>query len=375
MALTKTPRLIPIALNGDLQRGGYVLTGEVHGDTDAVAYPDNWRLMGKSGAEFVDAAWREIINCHLIGEPDDIEFGRYQSKAVVTAGTMDRLLDGESLQAIGFTDQSSPANDHQVNGLTLAHIVEHIIEAHCNVVYDATDMPDGVITTTTIDTTNSTPVNRYNVKQSDSIWKSIQSIGGGESGGEFYRAWFNRKNHFYYQPAPPFWQVVNTSKGTIDADHIRGQMSVKRVANEPGKRIGQVVLTAFEDDETEYVGEYPTDAGDGKIYRMNSGVIAQGQVRVDALTQRLYQWLTRLYMLQVEVDPGLILFGDDGDGLDLADKITVNYRGPAQDAISGAGVAIDLNFVDFFVYGVDIKFDANGKAAQGFLTLEYDPTQ
>lgn len=375
MTLSRLSKLIPIQLNGDLRRGGWKLTGRIEGDTDAVAYGKNWRPVGKSGAEFYDSAWREFFNGHIVAEPDNLQFDRYSSLANITAGTMDALLAGESLQDIGFTSQATPVNDHQITDCTLADIVDHILRHHSNVVYDATDMPDGVITELNIDFTNSVEVERYNVSKSDNLWRSIQAIGGGEEAGEFFRCWFDRSNAFYYQAAPAFWSTPPTSKGTITKEHLRGKVRVRLNNNQPGQRVGQVTITAIQNHTTVHTSTYPANPEPGKILPSRDGIFAESAAKTATLTERLYKWLTRLYTLYIEVDPGLILFGDDGAGLDLANKISLTYDGPAEDTTSGAGVHLNFNAASFFVYGVTVRFDTAGRAAEGTLILEYDPTQ
>jgi len=372
--MERLSKLIPRQLSGDLRQGGWVLQGNLAGDTDAVSSGQNWQLRGRSGAGFYDTNWRVFFDGHITGTPNDIRISRYFSEANVIAGTGQALLAGEALQAIGFTEQASPANDHQITGFSLADAVQHILERHCNIVFNGVTMPDGIITDTSIDTTNSTPLTRYNVDESDNLWQAIQSIGGGEKSGEFYAAWFDRRNKFYYQPSPAFFATPQTSRGIITADNVTGPVSVTLNNAAVGDRIGQVILTATKDEQTDYDSTWPTSAGRGRILRATSGIWANSQARADTLAERLYKWLTRAHTLRVPVDAGLILFGDDGRGLDLADKIEFSYDGPAVDAITGAGVHIVFNRQAFFVYGASVSFDVGAKAARGTLLLEQDPT-
>ncbi len=366
--------LIPRQLTGDLRRGGWQMTGYVEGDTDAVEYGDNWVVEAKSGASFVDSQWREIFSGHILSDPETLEFSRYSSRIEVIAGTMNELLEGEALQAIGFTDQTTPSNDHQVNGLNFGEMIDHIIKRHCNAVYDATEMPDGVVTELDVDTTNSTALERFNVDKSDNIWRTLQQLGGGEQNGEFYNPFFDRRNKFYYQASPPFWTTPPVSKGTITKDHLRGTVKVKANAARPRDQIGQVSLTAYADYDTFYTATYPTNPARGKVLPPRKGIYANSQARANTLAQRLYDWLTRPYSLEIEIDPGLVLLGDDGRGLDLADKITLTYDGPVEDAISGAGVHLDFDAQDFFVYGAKVDFDPAGYMARAVLLLEMDPS-
>lgn len=371
---SRLPKLLPNKLTGDLRKGGWLMDGIIDGDTDAVSYGRNWRLMGKSGATFMDATWREIFNGHILVDPDEYEFDRFTSRIRIQAGTMNEFLEGESLQDIGFTSQASPANDHQIVTMNLGEIVDHIIRRHCNAVYNATTMPDGVVTELDIDTTNSTTLSRYNVYKSSNLWRSLQEIGGGDQSGEFYSCWFDRHNKFYYQPTPAFWTTPPTSKGNITKDHLRGQVRVKLNNNKPHDKIGQVQLTGYSSYDTFYNASWPANPARGKTLPPKDGIWTNSQARADTLAERLYKWLTRAYTVELEVDPGLILFGDDGDGLDLADKVTFDYNGPAEDSASGAGVHLNFSMQSFFVYGASIDFDAVGKMARGVLLLEQDPT-
>lgn len=372
--MIKNNLLRPINLSGDLRRGGWLLEGELEGDTDAVSYGQNWQLRAKSGAgNSLDPEYRSIFDGHILSDPNEFEFNRLSSTIKIVAGTMNEFLEGEAVQAIGFSNNASPANDHQINGLDIASMVEHILRDHCNVVYNATTMPDGVVTSVNADTTNSTTMDRFNVDKSDNIWRTFQDLGGGDTGGEFYSVWFTRNNEFYYQPTPAFFVAPPTSKGTITKDHLIGTVKVKINNSLPRERIGQVELTAFGDYDTFYNAVYPTNPGRGKILPAKSGVWAQSQARANTLALQLYGWLTRTYTLQIEVDAGLVLFGDDGKGLDLGDKVTFTYDGPLEDTKSGAGVHLDIDS-DFFVYGADISFDVAGKAASAILLLEQDPS-
>ena len=371
--MLKAPEIKPKTLTGDLRQGGYKLSCTVEGDTDIVVSGQNIQLRGKSGADFLDNDFRTFFDGHATADPDSLQITRYNSAAQIPVGTMDALLAGESLQDIGFTEQASPANDHQITGLQLADIVEHIFKRHCNAFYHATTTPDGVITSTDIDTTNSVALERYNVSKSTNMWRSLQTIGGGERAGEFFLPFFDRKNKFYYQPFPAFWATKPTTKGTIDKNHLKDTIKVKRNSNSPGAKVGQVSLTAVKDFDTVNTASFPTNPAIGKILPTRDGIFAEDQTKTTTLATRLYQWLTRKYTVTIEVDPALILFGDDGNGLEIANMITLDYNGPAEDAISGAGLSLDLSD-DYFIFRIQINFDLDGKAAQGFLTLESDPT-
>jgi hypothetical protein len=330
--------------------------------------------LGKSLAT-ADTVYTEYFNGHALADPG-FAFSRYKSDARWQAGTADAFLRGEAIQDISFTDQSSPANSHEINGLQFADIINHIMQSHTNYILDLTGAagsPDGIISNTDVDTTNSTAIELFIVRQSNNLWSTLQRIGGGEEGGgEFYRIYFTRQNKLVYQPAPPFVTPAPTSKGTITKSHIRGQVRVTFPNSMPGQRVGQVQLTCVKNSTTVFKTEYPATPADGKILKKTRGVWANSQARADTLSQRLYEWLTRSYTLTIEVDPGLILFGDDGAGLELGDRLLVTYDGPTEDATTGHGVHLNISAQSMFVFSASVRFDDMGKMATGILTLEHD---
>lgn len=376
MTLAKLPKLIPTTLDGNLRRGGWLLSGTVEGDTDAVIKGQNIPARGKSLATFTDFEWREWLNGHLLSMPD-FRFTRYGSSAVWRTGTADAFLRGERLQDISFADVASPSNSHEAISWNFAEVVQHIVQSHCNYILDATGVlgsPDGIISEKDLDTTNSTTFTTFIVRGSNNMWRSLQQIGGGEEGGgEFYRIWFDRANKLFYQPAPIFLSPQPAAKGTLTKEHLRGQVQVKFHNSNPGQAVGQVVLKAVASPTTIFTAKFPTTTpADGKIFKKDSGVWANSQGRTNTLASNLYKWLTREYTLTVEVDPGLALLGDDGAGLDLGDRLLLTYDGPAEDADTGAGVHLNLSAQSLFVYGVKVNFNAIRGQAKAVLILEHD---
>lgn len=363
--MTPLSAFIPQRLNGSLSRGGWVCTGQLIADTDALERGRNVQVLARSTAGgWRDPQYRAFFEGHVIDPPDQLRFDKFGSTATVQIGTADALLHGY-LQDIGFSENGSPSNEHQITGLTFAKMVEHVLRRHCNAIYDATRTPDGVVTSLTFDS-GSVAVAMRNVRKSNSLWQRVQEIGGGERAGEFWISYFRRDNSFHYQPHSAFQTGPPASKGTLRAGHIKGMPQVKINSD----RIAQVQLVTFKGGTTTYNSEYPTSVIDeGTIHQLTSGVWADSQAKSDTLAERLYKWLTRPYTLIIKVDAGLTLYGDDGNGLDLADAVTVVYDGPADDG--GNGVHLNINN-KFYVYEVDVTFDAAGHAATAQLTLEID---
>lgn len=362
------------SISGDLRQGGSVVTGNIDGDTDALQFGDNIRLTGKALADFDDPEFREIFNGHILETPD-FSFSPFSSQVSLRLGTANELMRGGTIQDIAFTEQGSPANDHQIAPtMRISTLFTHIVEHHCNFIFDATRAPDGIIFSTDIDIAD-TATSRLNVHKDNNFWNAlVNKLGGGEEGGvQFYRPYFRRNNELVYQPAPLFQTSPPASKGTLTKEHLRGNVRVNIRNAKPQERTGQVNIVAVSGDNTFLEAKFPTTTPtDGKIVVKDSGIWADTQARADTLAQNVYDWLTRPFTLNVDVDPGLILFGDDGNGLDIGDKIAVTYDGPAEDTATGAGVHLNLSAQVFWVYKYNITYDVNTKSAKGLLELEAD---
>lgn len=364
------PDINVVSLSGDLRRGGWVANCQVDSDIDVVAAGDSISLAAKSA--FTPTAFQPYFSATVVSNPDNLTFDRLKSNVSFQVATVDALLRGESIQAIGFTQQASPTNSHQlVSPMLLSDLVDHILRSHSNVVFDAATNTAGIVTVLNLLSGESVNLLRYNTQKSNNMWSVIQGIGGGEKSGEFFRAYFNRQNEFQYQPSPFFAASPPASKGTIDKRHIWNTVKLKFNNNQPNQRTGQVNIASRKDFQTIFKSQFPIALENGKIFQKDSGIFASNQTESDRNAERLFKWLTREYTLTIDVDPALILFGEDGAGLDLADKVHVTYDGPVEDVDTGFGMTIDIDD-DFYVYGANIKANNDRLDAVGTLILEKD---
>lgn len=356
-------------IEGDIRQGGVMVTGRVDGDTDALAYGDNLRLVGKSNSSYDDPEWRQFFNGHVLEDPD-YDFDALTSSFTFKAGTANYLMRGR-IQDVAFTEQASPANDHQLAvTMRLSGCFSHLISSHCNFLYNATTNPHGIIFTTDYDTSD-TALSRFNFNKSKNMWPAlVQQLGGGDEKVQQFWPYFTRDGVLHYLGAPHTQSL--TSKGTLNKGHLRGRVRVKTRNAKAEDQIGQVQIIAVGGDQTVYESVYPTTPTSGSIYEVKSGIWADSQGQADTLAQNLYEWLTRPYTIQVQVDAGLILFGDDGTGIDLGHKIAVTYDGPTEDTATGAGVNVNWSAQAFYVYKYWIPCDPFAKQAKGFLELEID---
>jgi hypothetical protein len=245
--------LIVKSIRGDLRQGGSLVDGTIDGDTDLLASGDNVRLLGRSFADFDDMAFREYFNGHVLEDPD-YNFDAFTSRAGVQIGTANYRMIGR-LQAIGFTEQASPANDHQIAPtMRISSCFTHAIERHCNFIFDATTMPDGIVTETDIDTSD-TALAQFNARGGNNFWQALvnQYSGGEEGGVQFYRPYFNRLNKLFSQPAAPFQTSPPASKGTLTKEHLRGRI---RVVIRNAKQVDQTGLASFQHSSQRLAGSW-----------------------------------------------------------------------------------------------------------------------
>jgi len=370
--------ITPISLSGDLRAGGWTMTAAVAGDTDLVTPGQYLRYKGRSLSGFVDPALRMAFDGHVLGQPD-FSFDRYSSQAQIQLATAHAHLIGGSLQDLSFAVVASPANSHEATSWRFSEMITHILKFHTNFFYDATGAagsPEGIITTLDFDSSSTlfgTNGDYFIVNGSTNLWATLQAIGGGEEGGgEFYRIWCTRRNVLRYQPAPPFISPQPAAKGTLTKQHLRGSVQVRFHNNQPGQKIGQVQIVAGIRPATIFNAQYPASPGDGKILQRKSGIWANDQTRANLLATRLYKWLTRTWTITVSVDAGLVLFGDNGQGLELGDRLLLTFDGPAFEADTGSGVHLNLSAQSVFIYGINVNFDPARRTATAQLTLEMD---
>lgn len=368
--MQENTRLVINSISGDIRQGGTLVSGRIDGDTDAIQYGDNLRLMGKSNSSYDDPIWREYFNGHILEDPS-YDFDALSSSLTFRAGTANYLMKGR-IQDVAFTEQGSPANDHQIAAtMRLSSCFSHLAAKHCNFVYNATTNPEGIIFSTDYDTAD-TALSRFNFNKSNDMWSALVSqLGGGDEGGvQFFWPYFRRTNELVYQGAPH--TLALTSKGTLTKEHIRGRVRVTTRNAKAEDIVGQVQLIAVGGDNSFYESVYPTTPGDGRIVEVKNNLWADSQARTDTMAQSLYEWLTRPYTLTVQVDAGLVLFGDDGAGLDLGDKLAITYDGPTEDTATGAGVDLNLSAAAYYVYAYNVTFDPIMRQARAVLTLEAD---
>lgn len=363
MTIEQTTRLVLQSVGGDASRGGWQATGHFANQQDVAAYSRRSYIyyLPEGGGD-----WDAVYHLGLSGQilPQSVNFNRALSRTQVTIPTADAFLNNAGLQGIYFVDDATPANPHQVNGLNLGAIVQHIIEQHCNISSTAfiqnsdstysTNPVGGWCDTSNIDTANSTTADVYTVRQSNSMWTTLRQI----AANEFYVCYFDKFNRFNYQVHPQFAAVLPSPVVTLDSSNIIG---LPEVTFRDRVLIDQAVLMALTDDGQILTSSYPAQFGsNGRIDRSQNNLRCNSQARLDVLAERYFNFQNRQYGLRVSIA------GAWGLMLDLYDRVYVNYTGTS---INGADVSFSNE--PFWVEGIEVQRVGNFGAIST-LTLEQE---
>jgi hypothetical protein len=337
---------------GDANKGGWECQVETYQDTDAI---EKWQAVQLSLRYYTPSGWdeeeREVFVGHAL--PLSFVFDRPFSTARFTVATSHRFLENASLQGIGFTNQAVPANAHQINNMRVGHIVEHIVEEHCNI--STSTNAEGWVDTSDIDTINSTRVNRYNIHSTNNMWGALQTI----ARNEFYYIYFDRLNALHYISHPMFLAVPPTAVMEFTSDFCMGRPSVKLRAE---KKVSQVVLKATNAAGTVLTSIYPAVPADEGVPKKMTRCRVSTQARLDVLARRQYDWETRDYTVQWPA-PGWC-----GFFFDLLDRVKVTYVGTSEN-----GVALNWYSKYFWIHRIQMS-PGPGRTGRTVFTLEEEPT-
>jgi hypothetical protein len=297
-------------IEGSLQDGGWKASGNVFGDADRL----NFYQEIIAWFDFYGDGWegqpRPAFSGHLLPDPWAKTF--QDSDAPFSAFTAQEFMKRGRVQGIYFKDDSTPANDHQINGMQLADIVEHILGksgeyGHCNLVDGV--WPEGFLELD-IDATNSTTVAEYEVKEGN-FWSRLKEI----ADIEFYLLYVDKTNTLHYIPHPMFDASLPDPVLTITSDLLLEPLDFDRRHTE---QIGQVKLQGTTPAGLQISGKYPTDANPGPVMQ-RAGYLATSNALMNTIAERMYKFEARDYTITAQ------LSGAVGLMLDILDRVAVTY--------------------------------------------------
>jgi hypothetical protein len=352
MPIEATTRFLANTIEGSIDRGGWQATGSFVNDQGAADYG---RRVDIYFTPEGGGVWEPTATLGLRASilPQTVRFDYGQSATEVTISTTDIFLQNAALQGIFFADPTklSPptavTNPHQYDPLNLGIIVKHIIEQHTNVsstgvvqnsdgTFSANPI-GGWVDTSDIDVTNSTTVDVFTVRQTASLWRTIQAIGA----NEFYIAKMTRHDEFSYNPNPMFEAVLPSFTIELDNTYLVAQ---PEVTFRNDIQIDQVLLMALTDDGDILKSVYPANvAATGRKLSITN-LRCNTQARLDTLAERKYLFETRPYDLR------LTIAGPWGLEMDLLDRISLTYTGTSRNGI-------ELSFIDepFWVQAIRVN--------------------
>lgn len=335
MPIENSTRFIINTIEGDVRRGGWQATGSF---ANAQGQADYGRRVDAYFTAVGDGVWDASATLGLRASvlPQLSRFDYKQSGTEVTVSTTDIFLQNAALQGIFFADPSkftppgSVTNPHQYDPLNLGIIVKHIIEQHTNVSSTAfvqnsdgtfsTDPVGGWVDTSDINVTNSTTVDVYTVRQTNSLWRAIQDI----AENEFYVAKMTRHDEFSYQPNPMFDTVLPSFTIELNSNYLVAQ---PEVTFRNDVQIDQVLLMALTDEGEILQAQYPaTVASTGRRMQLTN-LRCNSQSRLDLLAQRKYFFETRPFDLRLSIA------GPWGLEMELLDRISLTYTGTSRNGI------------------------------------------
>lgn len=330
MAIENSTSFILQSIEGDAERGGWQSSASFANDQDEAVY---WRITNLFYEGEGNGAKNDIETA-MIGQiiPQVTAFDIGQSGTTINLATMDYFLNQLGLQGIYFVNVGvAPTHPHQIQGMNLGKIVQHIIEQHCGVsstafiqnsdaTYSANSV-GGIVDTSDIDTTNSTTVDVFTVRQANSLWQAIKDI----AKNEFYVAYMSKDNAFHYKAHPQY----DTTLPSIQLD-----LNTTNLVNQPEVnyreivQFDQMVLRALTDSGNILEAKYPNSIVSSGRRRTITNLRCNQQGRLDNLVQRVYELETRQYDIKVQIA------GPWGLALELYDRVSVTYSGTARNGTS-----------------------------------------
>lgn len=332
MTIENNKHLVIESIDGTADRGGWQASGTVINRESIVQYGREANIFLRSEGGGV---WEPDYHLALRGSilPQNQTFDRRQSLIPILISTSDVFLENAGLQGIYFTNTNPSTNPHQIPLMNLGRIIKHILNQHTNI---STLVPGGWVDISGIDIVNSTSVDVYTVRQTNSIWSAIQAI----AENEFYVRYFTKQDKFIYERHPQFKVNPPSPVLTLNASNIAGQPEVQ-YRNE--LKLDQVQLYGLTDQGEILRADYPANVGTEGRRQKFTNLRCNSQARLNLLAERAYKFLNRDITLRVS------LAGGWGSYLELYDRIAVTYTGTTQN-----GVEIDWTSKKFWVNNVRV---------------------
>lgn len=325
-------------LTGDVDQGGWSASLTFFNSQADALYLRELTLYHRN---FSGLTWEAMDRVGLTGVmiPQSVMADRGVSRVRAMAYSFHKPLDAIPVTGCYFEDSNAGAHAHQINNLNLGLVVEHLALHHVHI------NGDGDIDTTLVDTTNSTTVDPYIVRENASIWRAMQKI----ANDEFYAIYFNRENQLVYKSHPQFDGTLPAVVASLDNTNLLAPYNVEL---REGRKAKNVVLLGLTNAGEVIESTYPAGVG-VDVRGPRREVRCNLQARLDTLAQRWYEWLTRDYTATVLL-PGAW-------DIELLDRIALTLSGTTSN-----GVTFSWDDKDFWVHR--ISYRKQGTSSFGYNT-------
>lgn len=332
------------SVDASADRGGWQINATFLNDFEEAQYGrrEETYILG-AGLGVWEPAKHLVINGSMF--PQSVSFTKRQSSTPILISTSDYYLNNAGHQGIYFSNVSPSTNPHQIPGLTLGAIVRHIVEQHCNI---SIQSASGWADTTGIDVANSTSVEVYTVRQSNSMWATIENI----ASNEFYVRYFTKKDRLIYEPHPQFRTVIPSVVMTFDQNNI---IETPEITFRNDVLVDQVQMYALTDTGNILQAFYPAQVGTEMRRQKFSNIRCNSQARLNLLAQRAFKFLNR------ELNFHVAIAGAWGAYLELYDRVQVTYAGT-----DANGLTINWNKKKFWINSIRISRQGNFNATTEF---------
>lgn len=337
MPIEPSTSLIIQSVDADADRGGWQIQASFVNDQDEAVYGRRVEcLVLGEGDGLWESAMKRVINGSMI--PQNVTFNRGSSDTPVIISTSDIFLNQAGHQGIYFTNTSPSANQHQIPNLNLGRIVRHIVTKHTNI---SQQTAGGWVDTSGIDVANSTSVDVYTVRQSNSIWTTIENI----ASNEFYVRYFTKYDRLIYEQRPQFKTVLPDVTLSITQDMI---VDAPNVTFRNELKTDQVQLYALRDNGAILRATYPANVGTELRRQKFTNLRCNSQTRLNLLATRAFAYLNR------EINVSLAMAGAWGAYLELYDRVAITYAGTSRN-----GVSINWVAKKFYINAIRINRAGN----------------
>lgn len=317
MSLEPATNLIIQSVDASADRGGWQIQASFANDQEEAVYGRRVETyIHGQGKGVWESKKLLVINGSMI--PQSVSFNRSSSDTPVIISTSDIFLNQAGHQGVYFTNTTPSTNPHQIPNLNLGKIVYHLITQHTNM---SQQTSGGWVDTSGIDVVNSTSVDVYTVRQSNSLWQTIEAI----ASNEFYVRYFTKRDKMIYEQHPQFKATVPSVTLAITQNML---VDAPTITFRNELRTDQVLLYALRDNGAILRANYPTNVGTELRRQKFTNLRCNSQSRLNLLAQRAYKYLNR------ELNVTVAIAGAWGAYLELYDRISITYAGTTRNGVT-----------------------------------------